>query len=98
VNNPLYVYLSDRGTLEQKGQIQLKHTSRVPYTSNSADASPFFGDNKIKFDFEYQEVIIEPSVYAYISETVSLLRYKVPSLLFHPNHIKTDGLFETPHV
>jgi hypothetical protein len=57
-----------------------------------------YAENKMKFDFEYPEAIIESSVYAYISETVSRLSYKIPSLLSHSNPIETDGLFETPHV
>ena len=56
-----------------------------------------YGENK-KIDFEYPEAITESSVYVYISETVSRLSYKIPSLLSHSNPIEIDGLFETPHV
>jgi hypothetical protein len=57
-----------------------------------------YGDNKIKLDTEYPEAIRESLVYAYISEPVSRLSYKISSLLSHPNPIKTDRPFEKPHV
>jgi hypothetical protein len=42
--------------------------------------------------------LVESSAYAYISENVSRLSYKISSLLSHPNRFETDGLFEKPHV
>jgi len=57
-----------------------------------------FGDNKLKLYFKYPEVIIESSVYAHISETLSRVSYKISSLLSYPNPIETDGLFEKSYV